>query len=127
MSKKSKPVATDADLPDRVMAAIARNTSRRPARAADVLSTVGATEEAFWAALDVLLQTARIHTAHIQRVAKGETQPWLAIWPTGIYIPPEAWNAWKMSGLFVRHDSAALIKAHAPRSKPERASAKAAT
>lgn len=127
MSKKSKPVAADADLPDRVMAAIARNTSRCPARADDVLSTVGATEEAFWAALDVLLQTARIHTAHIQRVAKGETTPWLAIWPTGIYMPPGAWKARHLSSLFVRHDSAAVIKAHAPRSKPVRTSAKAAT
>ncbi len=106
------------ELADRILAAIARNTSKRPARAADVLAIVGGPEPEYWAALDALLRGARIHTAHIMRPAKGETTPWLAIWPTGIYMPPTAWTGAHLSSLFVPHDRDAAYMAHAPRSRP---------
>ncbi len=102
------------------MDVIAHNTSKRPARALDVLALVGADEAPFWAALEALLRTARIHTAHIQRPAQGDTQPWLAIWPTGIYMPPRAWTGAHLSCLFIRHDTTALKKAHSPRSRPRK-------
>jgi len=105
-------------LAERILAAITRNNSKRPARAADVFAQLGGTEADFWAALEGLLRNTRIHTAHIQRPAQGDTAPWLAIWPTGVCLPAPAWSASRMSSLFVRHDSAALKKAHSPRSRP---------
>lgn len=106
------------DLPDRILARIARNTSKRPARAADVLAQLGVPEAEFWPALETLLRTARIHTAQIQRPAAGDTVPWLAIWPTGIVTPPSAWTSNHLSSLFIRHDPTALKRAHMPRSRP---------
>ena len=58
--------------------------------------------------------------------AKGETAPWLAIWPTGVCLPPRAFIGASLSGLFVRHDSTALKRAHAPRSRARRAKGAAA-
>lgn len=104
-------------LPDRILAQIARASSKHPARAADVCAQVGAPEAEFWPALETLLRTGRIHTAHIMRPAQGDTAPWLAIWPTGIVMPPSAWTINHLSSLFIRHDPAALKKAHMPRTR----------
>ena len=125
-SLASAAPAAAAALADRILAAITRNNSKRPARAADVFAQVGGAEAEFWAALEALLRTTRIHTAHVQHPAKGETAPWLAIWPTGVCLPPRAFNGASLSGLFVRHDSTALKRAHAPRSRARRAKGDAA-
>lgn len=114
-------IETALNIADRILAAIAPNNSKRPARAADVFAQVGGAEAEFWTALEALLRTTRIHTAHIQRPAQGDTVPWLAIWPTGICLPPRALTGAHLSGLFVRHDSTALKRAHAPRSRARRA------
>lgn len=112
----SKDAAPDAGLPDRIMAAIARANSKRPACAADVCALLPVSEAEFWSALEGLLRTGRIHTAHIQRPAT-DTAPWLAIWPSGIVLPRTGWTSAHLSSLFVPHDTTACKRAHAPRSR----------
>lgn len=111
--------ASQADLPDLILSKISRSTSQRPARAADVLAMVGGKAPAFWAAVEQLYREHRINTAHIQK--KGDSAPWLAIWPTGMLAAPVPLSGNALTCLFVRHRplSDALRAAQAPRSREE--------
>lgn len=86
------------DLPDRILQKIRRACSKRPARALDVLALVGGAEAEFWASLEALISGKAINTAHIQR--QGDTEPWLAIWPTGVHKPAAGWTNNAHSCLF---------------------------
>lgn len=105
-----------ADLGERILAQIAKATSQKPAHAADVLALVGGEEPAYWAAIDQLYAERRINTAHIKR--KTDSEPWLAIWPTGVCLPSAPMSGKSLSGLFVRHRLGDFHAAHAPRSNP---------
>lgn len=112
-------------LADRVLAAIATATSKRPSNAADVLALVGGKEAAFWDVVEQLWRDARITGANIYR-PKLDAEPWLGIWPTGIPQAAGVWTGPRLSYLFVRHDPVALAKARAPRSRPRKAKEPAA-
>lgn len=99
----------------RILRAMSSNSSRRPARAADVFAMVGGAEPAFWDALNELIGSRQIQTAHIMRPKKGETQPWLAIWPTGVKMASGQWSARSMGGVFVRHEPESLLGLNGPR------------
>lgn len=86
---------------DRILAIIAKNDSKRPANANDVLAQVGGRETDFWAAYAQLTHSRAIATAHIQRPAV-DSAPWLAIWPTGIQCDAGAWSSDTHSALFSR-------------------------
>ncbi|MCC4116378.1 hypothetical protein LLG90_13540 [Aromatoleum toluclasticum] len=105
------------NLPDRILGKIAKANGQRPARAADVLALVGGAEPGFWAAVEQLYREHRINTAHIQK--KGDPEPWLAIWPTGVCLPAAPQSGKTLSGLFVRHRLGDFHAAHAPRSNPK--------
>lgn len=79
-----------AALASRILAALAGHSAQKPARADDVIAIVGGPEGDTWAALEQLVLTCQINTAHIQR--KGEPQPWLAIWPTGVIREIGGWR-----------------------------------
>lgn len=104
------------NLPERILAAIARNDSRRPARAADVAAVIGGAEAAFWAALERLTGEHRINTAHVQK--QGDRAPWLAVWPTGLPARPAAWTGDSHGALFIKHRPDDLFLAYAPRVAP---------
>lgn len=106
-----------ADLHGRILVAIAKATSQRPAHAADVLALVGGEELAYWAAIEQLYVERRINTAHIKK--KPDPEPWLAIWPTGVCLPATPQSGKTLSGLFVRHRLGDFHAAHAPRSNPK--------
>ena len=90
------------DIADRILHCIAANTSRRPARARDVAAQVGGPEAEYWAALESLVSTCQVATAHIQRM-RHDPEPWLAIWPTGVRPPaPGRLTGAQMSGLFAK-------------------------
>lgn len=110
---------SDTDLPDRILAWIAKSTSQRPARAADVLAMMGGEATTFWAAVEQLYREHRINTAHVQK--RGEAAPWLAIWPTGVLVAPTRLSGNALTSLFVRHRPLrdALRAAQAPRSRGE--------
>jgi len=108
------PAATaELALPDRILAAVARSDSRRPARAADVAVVIGGAEAAFWAALERLIGERRINTAHVQK--QGDRAPWLAIWPTGLTARSAAWTSDSHGALFVKPRPDDLFLAYAPR------------
>ena len=56
-------------LADRILGAIAKATSQRPANATDVLALVGGDEPAYWAAIEQLTRDRRINSAHLHRPA----------------------------------------------------------
>ncbi|HRD34049.1 MAG TPA: hypothetical protein PLR02_07315 [Rhodocyclaceae bacterium] len=104
------------DLANLILAKLARASSKRPARAADVAALVGGHEPDFWRALEQLVVHRQVATAHIQRPAR-DPEPWLAIWPTGLHAAPGGWTGNSHSCLFVpttpTHE--ALHAAQAPR------------
>lgn len=104
------------DLQSNILAQIARATSKRPARATDVLARVGGPEPAFWRALEQLVDTRQVATAHIQR-PRHDAEPWLAVWPTGVHQGASGWTGNSHNYLFVPTPaiSAATHKAQAPR------------
>lgn len=104
------------DLQSNILTQIARATSRRPARATEVLALVGGPGSAFWHALEQLVDTHRVATAYIQKPAR-DPAPWLAIWPTGVHARTGSWTGNSHSCLFVPTPaiSAATHKAQAPR------------
>lgn len=117
------------DLADRILAKLAKASSKRPARAADVAALVGGLEADFWRALEQLVSNRQVVTAHIQRPAR-DPEPWLAIWPTGLHATAGGWTGNSHSSLFVpttpTHE--ALHAAQAPRVRavvPEPASVRA--
>lgn len=85
-------------LQQRVLAVIAKASSQQPARALDVGRQIGAGQVALEGALRGLLATRQIATAQIQR--RGDSAPWLAIWPTGVMLTNGAWTGTSHSGLF---------------------------
>ncbi|NMG29326.1 hypothetical protein [Aromatoleum evansii] len=105
------------DLPERILAKIAKATGQRPARAPDVLAMVGGAEPAFWAAVEQLYRERRINTAHIQKT--GEPEPWLALWPTGLTPSSAGWTSNSHTALFVKPRADDLFQAFAPRSAPK--------
>lgn len=110
-------------LADRILTAVARASSKRPQNADDVLALVGGKDVNFWTAIDQLAREGRISGAQLYR-PRVNAAPWLGIWPTGVVAPAGAWTGPRLSFLFVRHDTAALKKAHAPRSKTRKNAAK---
>lgn len=94
------PAASDA-LADRILAAIAHSSSKRPARAADIAAQLGGDEQPFWAALEQLRRGCAINTAHIQRGA--DPAPLLAIWPTGLPVAHHSWRDLNGRGGFAVH------------------------
>ncbi|ANQ83667.1 hypothetical protein dqs_0591 [Azoarcus olearius] len=102
-------------LEERILAAIAKASSKQPASADDVLAIVGGDASAYWTALEQLIQTRQIATAHVQRPAT-DAAPWLAIWPTGVVINVGRVTAAVLSRLFVPQRRSAVRDAHAPRS-----------
>lgn len=104
-------------LADRILDAIAKATSQRPAHAADVLALVGGEDADYWAAIEQLTQQRRINSAHLHRPAT-DPAPWLGIWPTGVCLPPPPLSGRHLSGLFVPHRHNDLRAAHAPRTAP---------
>jgi hypothetical protein len=106
-----------APLPERILAAIARASSRRPARADDVIAQLGGDAAATWAALEQLVAERRIATAHLHW-PEDDPEPWLAIWPTGVRVPSGTWTGGSHNSLFVRHEQPlrqALRAASTPR------------
>jgi|JRYL01.1.fsa_nt_gb hypothetical protein len=116
---------TPTPLADRILAAIARATSKRPSNADDVLALVGGKDVDFWAAIDQLAREGRITGAQLYR-PRVDAGPWLGIWPTGVIATGRAWTGSRLSFLFVRHDPVALKKTGAPRSRPRKSAAKEA-
>lgn len=106
-----------ADLPERILAEIAKASGQRPARAPDVLAMVGGAEPDFWAAVEQLYRERRINTAHIQK--KGDPEPWLALWPTGLPLGNGTWTSNSHTALFVKPRADDLFQAFAPRSTPK--------
>lgn len=108
-----------ADITERILAQIARATSKRPARATDIAALVGGDDAAFLRALEQLVDERRVVTAYIQR-PRREAEPWLAIWPTGIHKAPGGWTGNAHTHLFVptapRRE--AEHNANAPRVRP---------
>lgn len=114
MTARFDPLA--AELPERVLAAIAKATSQHPARADAVRARTGADEAAFAAAIEQLAAERRLNCAWIQKA--GDAEPWLAIWPTGLPAKSAAWTNGSHGALFVTHRPNDLYQAHAPRSTP---------
>ncbi|SIQ95523.1 hypothetical protein SAMN05421829_108135 [Aromatoleum tolulyticum] len=110
-------MTTPADLHGRILARIAKSTGQRPSRAADVLAMVGGAEPGFWAAVEQLYRERRINTAHIQK--KGDPEPWLALWPTGLPPSSSGWTSNSHTALFVKPRADDLFQAFAPRSAPK--------
>lgn len=112
------------ELTERILSAIARADSKRPARAADVAALVGGEEAEFWAALEALTRSRQINSAHVMR-PKSDPEPWLAIWPTGVVVPDGGWTGNSHRALFEAGASIreAMHASHAPK---VRASAPAA-
>lgn len=118
------------DLAQRILTKLAKASSKRPARAADVAALVGGPEPDFWRALEQLVGSRQVATAHIQKLPR-DPEPWLAIWPTGLHAPAGGWTGNSHSCLFVpttpTHE--ALHAAQAPRVRavvaPEPASVRA--
>lgn len=107
--------AAPAPLADRILRAIAKATSARPANAGDVAAIVGGPEADYWAELERLMRSHMVQAAHITR---PPAPTFIAIWPTGIVqpLPPLTGNA--LNWMFVRHAmraSEALRQAHAPK------------
>ncbi len=105
-----------AELPERILAALGRATSQRPARAEAVRSSTDTDEATFAAAIEQLAAGRRLNCAWIQKA--GDAAPWLAIWPTGLPAKNAAWTNGSHSALFVTHRPNDLYQAHAPRSTP---------
>lgn len=107
-----------AELPDAILAAIAKSSSQRPARADDVRAALYVSAAEFHLALDALSRDCRISTAWITR--GGET--WLAVWPTGVYRPSGGWSGNSHGALFLREPPIvpALRAASAPRVRETR-------
>ncbi|MFT3759014.1 hypothetical protein [Thauera sp.] len=116
----TKTQTAKAPLTERIMAAIAKASSKRPSNTDDVLALIGGDEADFWSAIEQLWRDTRITGATMYR-PQTDAAPWLGIWPTGVPLSAGAWTGPRLSFLFVRHDTAALKKAHAPRSKARRA------
>ena len=116
---------TSTSLADRILVTIAGANSKRPQNANDVLALVGGNDADFWSALDQLAREGRITGAQVYR-PRADAAPWLGIWPTGVITPAGAWTGARLSCLFVRHDSTALVKARAPRSRPRKSATEAA-
>lgn len=75
-------------------------SSQQPAPAAEVMVALGASEEGFWSALEILVAGHQVQTAVIQR--RSDAGPWLAIWPTGVVMAANGWSNAAHSGLFGR-------------------------
>lgn len=110
------------ELSDRVLAQLAKATSREPGKAEAVRQALGVSEAEFMEALAQLERECRINTAHIRR--KGDADLWLALWPTGLRLPSGGWTGNSHRGLFVRETPIvqALRAASAPRVKTARKS-----
>lgn len=113
------------DLADLILAQLAKATSQQPAKAEAVRLALDVPEATFTAALTALERECRINTAHIRR--KGDTDLWLALWPTGLRLPNAGWTGNSHRGLFVSETPIvpALRAASAPRVKPARKSKEA--
>lgn len=113
------------DLADLILAQLAKATSQQPAKAEAVRLALDVPEAAFTAALTALERECRINTAHIRR--KGDTDLWLALWPTGLRLPNAGWTGNSHRGLFVSETPIlpALRAASAPRTRPTRSTRKA--
>lgn len=96
-------MSPDAEIAQSILAAIAKASSKRPARAADVAARIGGDESAYWRVLERLIARRQVVTAHISRPAR-DPAPWLAIWPTGIHVQG-AWSNESHAGLFDRDAS----------------------
>lgn len=110
--------ATPAPLADRILRAIAKATSARPANAGDVAAIVGGPEADYWAELERLLHDRRVASAHI---TKPPAAPYIAIWPTGVVTPLARLDGDALSWMFVRHElrlHEALHATTAPRCRP---------
>lgn len=106
------------DIAPRILAAIVRASSKRPARASEVLARLDAPAPESQAALDRLIASRQVATARIQR--RNDPEPWLAIWPTGVTLRHGAWSNDTHSALFERDTSInrKLRDASAPRVRP---------
>lgn len=117
------------DIQAGILRAIAKATSKHPARADEVLARMidkgddSITPPLAQRALEALVSSKCVTTAHVQRM-KTDKEPWLAIWPTGLPLAPQPWQNTSHSALFVRTPNTrqALAIAHAPRSRPAPAS-----
>ncbi|MFC5772108.1 hypothetical protein [Thauera sinica] len=81
------------DIQAGILRAIAKATSKHPARADEVLARMidkgddSITPPLAQRALEALVSSKCVTTAHVQRM-KTDKEPWLAIWPTGLPLAP---------------------------------------
>lgn len=94
-------IAPAPTLDQRILAALAGHSAQTPVRADDVIAVVGGPEPDTWAALEQLVKTCQINTAHIQR--KTDSEPWLALWPTGVIREIGGWRGEDHQALFTPH------------------------
>ena len=122
--KKTSPPVIDmaAALPDRILAALTGNDSKHPARSVDIAALVGADEAAYQTALKTLADQRSINCAHVQR--KGDSAPWLAIWPTGVRLGMDTWKHLTENGHFAI--GSAVAKQQLPESIAKRRQREAA-
>lgn len=125
MTRKATPAdqatATPASpeaLEARILAAIAKASSRQPANADDALAQVGGDAAAYWQALERMKRDCRINVAIIRRAA--DPKEWMAIWPTNLPVQHRSWKDLNAVGAFGTHP-AGTIHQHMPcRRDPER-------
>lgn len=96
--ERSGEAAPGPDLEARILRQLHGHHAQKPMRAEDLLAMVGGAEPAFWSALERLLAGSQINTAHVQR--RGDAQPWLALWPTGVVRKSAGWSNASLSSLF---------------------------
>lgn len=120
MSRKPAPAPTRAALTPppaigpldrRILATIARATSKVPANADDVAALVGGPEAEFWQAFEQLKRDHAVNVAIIRRAT--DPAEWLATWPTGLPVKHESWLDKNRHGAFTTLPAGA-IRQHMP-------------
>ena len=105
------PPPATGPLDRRILATIARATSKVPANADDVAALVGGPAADFWKAFEQLKREHRVNVAIIRRAT--DPAEWLAIWPTGLPVKHETWLDQNRHGAFVALPAGA-IRQHLP-------------
>lgn len=95
--------APDADLMHRILVSLAGHSSKRPAKATDLIAKLGVSAAEFYRALEKMHGERLINTASVSR--KGETALHMAVWISGLAPKNDPWMALNARGLFSIHPS----------------------
>lgn len=99
----SRAPAPDADLMHRILLSLAGHSSKRPAKATDLIVKLGVSAAEFYRALEKMHNERLINTASVSR--KGETALHMVAWISGIAPKNDPWLALNARGLFSIHPS----------------------